>query len=314
MKIKFCVAFFAAILWCAQLAVAASAPMQHIVTVDDHPISVWSRAPANPKFSILLVHGRTWSALPDFDLQVPKHNRSVMQALVKLGYATYAIDLRGYGSTPRNKNGWSTPNEAANDVAQVLKFIHRRHPQLAKPVLFGWSMGSVVSHLTAQLYPETMSDLILYGYPRDPAANPQVPLTSIEPPREVNTRERAMSDFISPSVISKDAIEAYVVAALKTDPVRADWNKLDEYSVLNPQKVKAPTLLMHGERDPLAPIDAQSRVFVGLGNPDKQWVILAGGDHAAMLEDSHDAFIAAVKAFVERPRTRRETRDTGRGQ
>jgi pimeloyl-ACP methyl ester carboxylesterase len=42
-------------------------------------------------------------------------------------------------------------------------------------------------------------------------------------------------------------------------------------------------------------------LFVALGNPDKQWVILAGGDHAAMLEDTHDAFIAAIHAFVSRP-------------
>jgi pimeloyl-ACP methyl ester carboxylesterase len=248
------------------------------------------------------VHGRTWSAVPDFDLQVPDGNRSVMQALANLGYATYAIDLRGYGATARNTNGWTTPQQAADDVAQVLQWVSQRHPKLNKPVLLGWSNGAVVVQFTAQLHGDLISDLILYGYPRDPAAMPAISPTPATPPREVNTRDRAISDFISPSVTSQTVIDSFATAALKADPVRADWNQLEDYAALDPKKVATPTLVIHGERDPLAPIAAQSRLFVGLGNPDKQWVILAGGDHAAMLEDTHDAFIAAVHAFISRPR------------
>jgi pimeloyl-ACP methyl ester carboxylesterase len=295
----------AAVQLCALSAFAANRPTQHFVKVGDHPISVWSRAPANANYAILLVHGRTWSALPDFDLQVPHGNRSVMQSLAKHGYATYAIDLRGYGATARNADGWNKPDEAAGDVAEVLRWIAQRHPHLRKPVLLGWSMGSLVSHLTAQRYPELLSDLILYGYPRDPAAASNVPPTPTAPPREINTRERAMSDFISPEVTSQTLIDTYVAAALKADPIRADWKQLDDYQALDPARIKNPTLLIRGERDPLAPMPAQARVFTALGNPDKQWINLAGGDHAAMLEDTHDAFIAGVRGFVERPKLRR---------
>ena len=304
MKIKL-PALSAAILvatwFCACTAFAAASPKQHTVTVDGHPIAVWSKAANRPRHAILLVHGRTWSAVPNFDLQVPER-RSVMQALATHGFAVYAVDLRGYGKTPRNADGWSTPNQAANDVAEVLKWITARHPRLDKPALLGWSNGSVIAHLLAQQSPDVLSDLILYGHPRDPAATPTVPPTPASPPREVNTRERAASDFISPQVTSQSVIDKYVIEALKADPIRADWKQLEEYKVLDPAKVKAPTLVLHGERDPLAPIAAQSRLFVGLGNPDKQWVILAGGDHAAMLEATHDAFIAAIVNFVERPK------------
>jgi len=188
----------AAILCCVPPAFAASEPVRATVNVNGHGIAVWSRVPTSPKLAILLIHGRTWSALPDFDLQVPQKNRSVLQAFAKLGYATYAIDLRGYGATPRDNDGWTKPNESARDVAEVLRWISQRHPQLPLPVLLGWSNGSIVAHLAAQQYPELLSDLILYGYPRDPAATPPIPPTPATPPREVNTRERAMSDFISP--------------------------------------------------------------------------------------------------------------------
>jgi pimeloyl-ACP methyl ester carboxylesterase len=305
MKIKLQALLLVAAAQLCAPAFAASEPTHHIVAVDGHPMSVWSRIPTRPNYTILLVHGRTWSALPDFDLQAPKKNRSIMSALVKLNYATYAIDLRGYGSTPRNADGWNTPNEAAHDVAQVLQWITQRHPRIQKPILLGWSNGALVSLLTAQQYPDALSDLILNGYPRDPAAAPVVPPSPAAPPREINTLERAMSDFISPAVTSQDLIETYVAAALKADPVRADWRLFEQYSAIDPGKVRAPTLVIHGERDPLAPIAAQSHLFVSLGNPDKQWVILAGGDHAALLEDTQDAFIAAVNAFVTRPRLRK---------
>jgi len=281
---------------------AASPPTRHTVTVAGHSLAVWSRVPPKPQHALLLLHGRTWSSLPDFDLQVKTFNRSVMQALAERGLAVYALDLRGYGATPRNANGWNTPNEAAADVAQTLKWIAQRHASLDKPALFGWSMGSMIAHLTAQQHPELLSDLILYGYPRDPAAVPTMPPTPDQPPREVNTVERAASDFISPEVTPRAVIDAYVAAALKADPVRADWRGQEQYLALDPAKIKTPTLLIHGERDPLAPVAAQARVFVALGHPDKQWVILPGGDHAAMIENTHEAFIAAVESFVKRPK------------
>ena len=73
---------------------------------DGHPMAVWARRPANPRGAILLVHGLTWSARPDFDLQVPGLQRSVMTSFASQGFAAYAVDLRGYGETPRDATGW----------------------------------------------------------------------------------------------------------------------------------------------------------------------------------------------------------------
>src|SRR5262245_37821545 len=81
-----------AALCCAHTVCAAGKPTQHIVRVDDHPIAVWSLSAARPQRSILLIHGRTWSAVPNFDLQLPAQDRSVMRSLTARGYAVYAID------------------------------------------------------------------------------------------------------------------------------------------------------------------------------------------------------------------------------
>jgi len=176
-----------------------------------------------------------------------------------------------------------------------------KQKKIERPVLLGWSYGSLVAQLAAQRRPELMSALILFGYPRDPAKL-VFPADLPEPARAANTREAAASDFISPQVTPKKVIDAYVAAALAADPVRADWrNQQAEFQALDPSKVTVPTLLIQGERDPLAPADAQARLFVGLATPDKQWVVLSGGDHAALIEDTHASFIAAIVSFVARP-------------
>lgn len=277
-------------------------PERATVDVDGHKLALWSRHPAHPTGVILLLHGRTWSALPDFDLQVPGEHRSVMLAFKTRGYATYALDLAGYGASPRDTSGWMTPDHAAADLAGVLRWIAARHPTLPRPVLLGWSNGSLVAHLLAQREPALISGLVLYGFPLDVAVQIPTVSTPIAAPREANTAKNAASDFISPDVMTQKAIDEYVRVALKADPTRADWRALEQWNAIAPEQISVPTLLLQGERDPLAPAAAQARLFTRLGTPDRRWVVLAGGDHAALLEDTQSAFVAAVSDFIQRPR------------
>lgn len=279
-------------------ALAASAPVEPArmaVTADDgFQLTVWRKAPPQPRRAVLLVHGRTWSGRPDFDLQVPGESRSFMDALVAQGYAAYAIDLRGYGATPRDATGFLTPERAAADVAAALRTIGGR------PVLFGWSRGSMVAQLAAQRTPDLMSAVILFGYPVDPDHKVPDQADPETPARAPTTAKAAAEDFIAPGMISQRAIDAYVKAALAADPVRSDWRRDTEWNALAPEAVRVPTLLLQAEHDPLAKTDAQARLFTRLGTVDRQWVVIPGGDHAALLEDTAPRMITAIRAFLER--------------
>lgn len=281
----------------------AAALERHEVVVDGHPITVWAKVPPSPSGVLVLVHGRTWSARPDFDLQVPGESRSTMDALVAEGIASYAIDQRGYGATPRDDTGFLTPDRAAADLAGVLAWVHGRHPSLPRPVVLGWSFGSLTSHLVAQRHPELLSALVLYGYPRRPGYEhpPDVdPLAA--PARLPTTPEGAAEDFITPGSISTAAVDAFVRAALAADPVKVDWRAIDQWNVLDPTAVRTPTLLVHGEHDPYTPVPVQAELFTLLGHPDRAWVILPGCDHAAHLEDCGPRFVREVAAWVVRAR------------
>jgi alpha-beta hydrolase superfamily lysophospholipase len=65
--------------------------------------------------------------------------------------------------------------------------------------------------------------------------------------------------------------------------------------------VTTPTLLIQGELDPIAPTATQAAFFTRLGTADRAWVVMAGGDHASLIENMQPAFVAAVVGFLERP-------------
>jgi len=265
-------------------------------------MAVWMRRPESPRGVILLVHGRTWSSRPDFDLQVPgDEERSLMTALTRAGWAAYAVDLRGYGSTPRDESGWNTPDRAAQDVDGVLDWIIEQEPAHSKVALFGWSLGSMVSQLAAQRVPDKVSMLVLYGYPRHPDRKRSPEKPDGPPPRNKTTAAQARSDFLTPT-ISDAASQAFVDACLEHDPVRTDWTRGHEWNELKPEQVKVPTLVIHGEHDPLVSMSSLAALFKRLGHPDRSWVVVPRGDHAAHLEDTHDAFVASLLGFLDTPR------------
>lgn len=272
------------------------------VTADDgHALRLWSLAPPTKqpdRPAIVLLHGRTWSGLPDFDLRVGDDaSLSLMHSLARQGFATYALDLRGYGGTERDASGWITPDRAAADLAATLAFVREREGQA--PAVLGWSFGALVAQLCVQRSPEAASALILYGYPRDPDERGKESAAKGEPAREANTESAARSDFITEGTIREDAIAAYVKASLAADPIRVDWAAGHQFNALDPAQVKIPTLVIHGVGDPIARQLWQAKLFTRLQVSDRQWVILANADHAAHLEQPAD-FVRAVLSFLDR--------------
>lgn len=281
---------------------SAANGLAHQVMSEGHSLAVWEKSPTNPSASILLVHGRTWSGRPDFDLQVPGEQLSLMDGLVAAGFAVYAVDLRGYGATPRDNTGWLSPNQAALDLAEVLSWVTQQRPNLGKPHLFGWSYGALVSQLTVQQQPTAAQTLLLFGYPLRPGISNSKGLGLGAPPAKPNTAANAASDFIVPNSISQAAIAGFVAAALAADPVRADWRELEQWQQLDPKRIAIPTLLLEAEFDPLALDDVHANFFSNLNISDKQWTRLPGGDHAAFMETPRAAFLEAMTSFMQRPR------------
>jgi pimeloyl-ACP methyl ester carboxylesterase len=276
-----------------------------VVTSDGHPMVVWARKPATPRGTILLVHGRTWSARPDFDLQVAGLRRSVMQSFVAAGFAAYAVDLRGYGETARDATGWLTPRRAAADIANVLEWIAGQHKGLPKPTLVGWSRGAAMAGMVGIANPGLVSNVVMFGF----AVDPDLQFANIESPSKPvmakNTAAAATSDFVSPKITPKEVITAFVEQALKADPILADLRNDAEFNAFKPESLNVPTLVLYGSDDPGVSDEDAGKMFGKIAARDKQMIVLPGSDHAAHIEDTHDAWIAAILNFINRPPARR---------
>src|SRR4029079_6063859 len=128
------VVLLASVLLTAQTAVRQ--PVKHDVVADGHHLAVWQKRGAQPRATILLLHGRTWSSLPNFDLQVPGERRSFMDALADAGFDVFALDLRGYGAPERAAPAWLTPNRAVADTVGVLEWMQQRTPAAQRLPLY----------------------------------------------------------------------------------------------------------------------------------------------------------------------------------
>ncbi len=289
-----------------QSAVPARTLVKHDVVVDGHHLTVWQRKGAAPRATkVLLIHGRTWSSLPNFDLRVPGEERSFMDALGTAGLDVYAIDLRGYGATPRDPSGFLTPDRAVADVAAVVTWMQQQEARKGGTYLLGLSRGAMIAAMVAQKHPEKLAGIVLLGFGFDPDARAAPSEPGIRPGRVRNTSDAAASDFITRDAYTGATLSAFVRAALQHDPVLADWRDEQQFNAFVPAKVQVPVLLVHGDRDPQTPMAIGTKLFNRFGTPDKWWVILPGADHAAHLEKSVPLLVRTIVTFTRR-------HDTGR--
>jgi len=279
----------------------AKVPIRHDLVVDGHHVALWEKRPVQPRAAMLLVHGRTWSSLPNFDLQVTGERRSLMDLLSEAGLDVYAIDLRGYGATPRDATGWLTPDRAVADVRAAVDWIRASAGNAHRQVyVMGFSRGSLIAAYLAQQSPEKIAGIILLGFGLDVDARIAPSETPSTPPRRKNTVDAAMSDFITPEAATRGTVDAFVRAALRADPIYAEWRDEQQFNGFAAARVLAPTLLVHGDLDPSTPVLLEAKLFTRLGTADKAWIVVPGADHVVHLEKALPDLVRAIVWFVRR--------------
>lgn len=271
---------------------------------DGHPIKVWSKGPKDG-IPVLLLHGRTWSARPVWDLQVEGREgaaylgASTMDLMAAEGYKTFAPDFRGMGGTSRDTPGWTTPDRCAADMADVLRQMSKEG--INKPHVIGWSQGAVVAQLLAQNHPELIDRLVLYGSIFDPketqdAANFD---TTAAPPHVDNTMEGAMEDWSVPGLIDAQAAQAFGDACMVWDARKVSWSNLHEFNALDPSKVVVPTLVVYGAGDVYNSFTNQEHLFSNLGTHDRALRTIPLADHPVHLYPrERQAWWQSVKGFL----------------
>lgn len=248
---------------------------------------------------VLLVHGKTWSGRPDFDLQIRDY--SLMDFLARNGYDAWSIDIHGYGRSEKTDKDWSDTEAASNDIGAAVDYISGQKG-VDNISILGWSWGAQTTGLYAMNHPGKVNKLILYAMTWK--GRPASKLAPV--PKEqyrINDETAARSDFVA-GQYERDVVEKYVKEALGADPKSPNGVVIDQISkfpILKPELIKVPTLIIHPEKDFLATEAEALEFFAKLGTAYKSYIALPDGGHAILLEKNYKKFQAAVLGYLNQP-------------
>ncbi|MBE7515580.1 MAG: alpha/beta fold hydrolase [Chloracidobacterium sp.] len=307
-RIVACVVFS---LLVAGVSYAQGAPAAKKIVGKDHwtvsnglKIYLWEKYPrgfektfAKNKKIVLLVHGATWTGRPDFDLQIRDY--SLMDFLAKNGYDVWAIDIHGYGRSEKTDKDWSDTESASGDINAAVDYVSKLRG-VDKISILGWSWGTQTTGLFTMKHPEKVEKLILFAMPWGRKSLPSSPQLPKEQYR-INDEKAARSDFIA-GQYEEDVVALYVKEALAEAPKSPNGVRVDgmtKLTILTPEEIKVPTLIIHPEKDFVATEAATLEFFSRLGTKYKSYAALPDGGHAILLEKNYRKFQDVVLGFLD---------------
>lgn len=192
------------------------------------------------------------------------------------------VDLRGHGASGKPECCYSR-FDFAYDVKLLLDTLH-----IPQADIVGHSLGSLVAQAFAQLWPQSTRRLILisstgtsFGTPQAPVASWMTALESLKDP--IDPDSAFMRDWWRESVtINPEFFHSRQRRAAAAIPARL-WRAIGEQTLLGTDlspmlaQIRAPTLVIWGERENLVPeagreallegiANVKSRIFPGLGH------------------------------------------------
>lgn len=280
---------------------------------------------------ILFIHGATFPGSVAFDLQ--HKNVSIMREIASEGWDTFALDLEGYGQSPR-PDVMDDPAKYPDDpapitrevtianVAAAVEYI-RKLRSVERVHLLGWSLGASIEVPRYTIAnPHKVSSITLYapGYRGRKSDDQDKNNEVLEQWRQQKVRYGNPSksidrfvDFGSPAEnLIEGVFDVYAAAHTASDPmsaelggkVRAPWGRFSvlfsESPMFDASKITAPTLIVRGENDPLSALEDMQNLLAALGTDEKFLETIPNAGHMAHMEKSNEGFHSALVAFLNR--------------
>jgi pimeloyl-ACP methyl ester carboxylesterase len=279
---------------------------------------------SGPGYPVLILHGATFPSGSSAAWKIG--GRSWMDELANAGYDVYALDFLGYGGADRYPE--MAPDDPSGrplgDVQSMVDQVNRAVEQIGRVNggtqldLIAHSAGTFVAGRYAELHPERVARLVLFGAPA-----PTEPRSS-RPPlllRHVQMSGNDELDGFEPKVrdsgrLDMKMFQDWVNAYLATDPAAsqrqppsvrvptgmvaasANVKRLGQLPY-EPSRVIVPTLVIVGDWDAVAPPTQGLWLFERLGAPLKRFVIVSRAGHRMQLEQSRFALYREVEAFLK---------------
>jgi alpha-beta hydrolase superfamily lysophospholipase len=226
---------------------------------------------------------------------------NLVERLVPLGFALYALDHRGHGRSGGRRGLVDRMDRVIADFHGFVQDVRARHGgQRIK--LLGHSMGGNVAFGYALRWPEDLSGLILSG----PLIGGSAPAGQRLVVSVLSAIAPTMGTVaLPPEAVSRDPA---VVAAYAADPLvtvgkvpartaHELFAQLPGY-LQNAPGMKVPVLIQHGEADALVPLKGARPTIDAIGASDKTVITYPGLFHEIYNEPEKDTVVGDLARWL----------------
>ncbi|HYC36478.1 MAG TPA: alpha/beta fold hydrolase [Usitatibacter sp.] len=288
---------------------------EHWTKKGEVKLFLWNKKPAAGRRklgTILFVHGSSMASQPTFDLFVPgRPDSSAMDYFAGLGYDTWTMDNEGYGRSDKHRPQNNDISNGADDLAAGSEYILRQTGEM-QLLVYGISSGALKAALFAERHPERVSRLALDAFVWTGQGSPTLAerRKKLEQFKAVHRRpmDRAFVHSIferdHPGTADEATIEAFADAILALDdsvPTGTYVDMCSKLPLVDPEKIRAATIVMRGEWDGIAGFDDLVEFFKRLPNADKQFSVMKGISHASFQQKNYYTVYHILHAFFSQP-------------
>ncbi len=265
--------------------------------IDVEHCAVWIDPLVTPRAAVLCIHGLGLNS---------NAYRTFGTRMGRRGIATYAIDVRGFGT-------WIKDPHRANldfpgtieDIKNALIAIHKVHPKLPVFIL-GESMGGAIAIRAAATYPELITGMIAAVPASDRFDGKKqklnVALHTLEGPKHQFNIGKTIVNQATQNQELSEIWESDPLNRLKLSPVQLmHFQKFMTENIKIAHKIKTiPTLILQGTQDALVKPQGSWDIFKSLGNEDKAFIAFPSEhlilEYDRTKSDANSAKIAQVAA------------------
>jgi pimeloyl-ACP methyl ester carboxylesterase len=283
--------------------------VEHWTRKGEVKLFLWQKSPLSgpAKGTILFVHGSSMGSQPTFDLEVPgRPHSSVMDWFAARGFDTWCLDNEGYGRSDKSRPINCDISNGADDIEVAAQYINKKFH------VYGISSGALKAALFAERHPERVARLALDAFVWTGKGSPTLAERKKRLPEFQSKNRRPIDRAFVRSIFTRDhpgtaddaTIEAFADAILKLDdsvPTGTYVDMCSKLPLVDPAKIKAPTLVMRGEHDGIASVEDLLEFFRLLPHPGKQFAVMAGISHASFQQKNYLTAYHILHAFFSQP-------------
>lgn len=200
-------------------------------------------------------------------------------------YRVIAVNQRGHGRST-NPTGKFTHRQSAEDIRNLMDALGVKSVSA-----IGFSSGGMALLHLATRYPKRVSKLVLVGATTHFGEQARRIMRSVA------------SDGLPPPV-RKQFLKCAVRGPTQADELGRQFGAFKDshtdvnFKAVDLAKIKARTLIIHGDRDIFFPVSIPVAMYSAI--PKSQLWIVPGGDHSSTAGAPTPIFVDTVKSFLSR--------------